>query len=46
MRYVRVWVIRYDQNKNSANKTPAALECLQPHRPGPEFKPVYMGIGA
>ena len=46
MRYVRVWVIRYDQNKNNANKTSAVLERLQPYKFSPEFKPVYMGIGA
>lgn len=46
MRYVRVWVIGYAQNKNNANKTSAVLERLQPYKFSPEFKPVYMGIGA
>lgn len=46
MRYVRVWVIKYDQNKSSANKTSAVLERLQPYKFSPEFKSVYMGIGA
>ena len=46
MRYVRVWVNRYDQNKNNANKGSAVLERLQSYKFSPEFKPVYMGIGA
>lgn len=46
MRYIRVWVITYDQSKSNANKTPAALERFQPYKLSSEFKPVYMGIGA